>query len=214
MMTVRDVYEKIVTSPYVMEFVDTETGKTMKLTNQFTVYDDFVYLFAKEDGYKDYPQAKCGDIIKGFEDEGRREYYIPNSIFEMNYFLDCEVLVAIAGENGIDSDSFIYYDLQSIEIGDYSKRVFLKGTISPECTEDIVRKTLSTKSKDYTAEKMCELLMDTDTHTYNMYEDLADYYIKGNESTRKTIDFTCSVLLGKDFKDIAKEMIFDEETGD
>lgn len=80
--------------------------------------------------------------------------------------------------------------------------------------EEILRKALDKVSKEDSAEYMAELLMDENTTTWKMFEELAYSWINGNEDFRNGLNDAVILITGWSLDTIAKELFNKYEEGE
>ena len=72
---------------------------------------------------------------------------------------------------------------------------------------EIVEKAYDTVDADDAAEYIAELLYDDSNSSYMMFEELASYYINGNDDTRVGIDRACAILTGNRLVTISQNLL-------
>lgn len=79
--------------------------------------------------------------------------------------------------------------------------------------DDLVKLPSDLETRDQIAEKMAQLLMDPNTKTLDMFEELLNAYVlceygdERDEAFRAGLDKACTILLWKNVQEIAEEVL-------
>ena len=76
--------------------------------------------------------------------------------------------------------------------------------------EIIIEKAMAKVSREESAKKMAELLMDDTVSTYKMFEELCSLYIDGSEEAREAIERTVAILTNYRLTSIAEQLLQEE----
>ena len=130
---------------------------------------------------------------KGVPDDWFEDY-----IFTLNAYIETE-------------DDLAKYHLTDSEDNEVEKICEKIRNIS-DCTNvqrtNLIEYALMTAPYEKTAEYMAEILMDTDTTTWKMFEDLASAYIHAeSDQFKEGISRACGILTGCSLETIAKNIV-------